>query len=60
MLELSYSLIVGVVSGVVTTILVFSFRIVWKKIIMPWYEERLYQGAKIEGVWSSEITFPAG
>ncbi len=60
LLELSYSLVIGVVAGVVATFLVFTLRAIWERIIMPWYEERLYQGAEIEGVWLSEITFPSG
>jgi hypothetical protein len=55
--ELSYSLVTGVVSGVVATFLVVVFRTVWQRILVPWYEERLYQGPKIEGVWLAEIRF---
>lgn len=58
--ELSYSLVVGVVSGVVAALLVFTFRSLWERIVMPWYEERLYKGARIEGCWLSEVTFPEG
>src|SRR4051794_8660867 len=58
--DLSYSLVVGVISGVVAAFLVFAFRSLWEQIVMPRYEELLYKDAKIEGVWSSEITFPEG
>src|SRR5262245_49878528 len=58
--ELFYSLAIGIVSGIVATLLVFAFRGLWEKIFVPWYEELRYQDAEIKGVWLSEITFPEG
>lgn len=40
--------------------LLFTFRPIWDKIVMPWIEDRIYQGPRIEGFWQSEITFPDG
>lgn len=54
------SLVAGVVSGLVATLIVFVIRAYWLKVIMPWYENRLYQGPKIEGTWATEIQFPDG
>jgi hypothetical protein len=58
--EISYSLVTGVISGIIAAGLVFAFRSLWQQILMPWYEELLYKDAKIEGEWSSEITYPEG
>ena len=58
--ELSYSLVVGVISGVVAAFLVFVFRSLWDRILVPRYEELLYKDAKIEGAWSAEITYLEG
>lgn len=55
--DLSGSLVIGVVSGIVATFLVVVFRSIWKNILVPWYDERLYQGPKIEGVWLADIKF---
>jgi hypothetical protein len=55
---LALSLVTGVVSGLVATLFVFVVRTYWLKIIMPWYENVLYQGPKIEGVWITEVHFP--
>lgn len=57
---LALSLVAGVVSGVIASLIVFAFRVYWLKILQPWYENRLYQGAVIEGDWTTTIDFPDG
>jgi hypothetical protein len=52
------SLLAGVVSGVVVSLIVFACRVHWLRVLQPWYENRLYKGAKIEGLWSTTINFP--
>jgi hypothetical protein len=54
------SLLAGVVSGLFVSFAVFFFRVYWLRVIQPWYENRLYQGAKIEGSWTTTINFPDG
>jgi hypothetical protein len=44
---------VGIVSGLVVTLIVVVFRGLWIAVIQPWYEERIYRDAKIEGQWKS-------
>ncbi|GAB4125764.1 MAG: hypothetical protein Tsb0027_24930 [Wenzhouxiangellaceae bacterium] len=41
----------GVIGGVVTSILILLFSIIWKSNITPWVENLLYKDTKIEGVW---------
>lgn len=60
MSALASSLVAGVVSGVIASLIVFAFRVYWLKILQPWYENRLYQGAVIEGDWTTTIDFPDG
>ncbi len=60
MSNLALSLVTGVVSGVVVAFLVFVLRTIWIRIVLPWYEEMLYRGAKIEGIWLAEVPFPSG
>ena len=52
------SLLAGVVSGLFVSIAVLFFREYWLKVLQPWYENRLYQDAKIEGSWVTKIDFP--
>lgn len=46
-------LTVGVIAGVVATFLTLVVRRVWVSVILPWYEERVYQDAHFEGLWSA-------
>ncbi len=45
---------VGVVSGLVTTLIVFVVQVGHIKILRPWLEELLYRDLKIEGRWLVE------
>ena len=51
MQDLSLSLVIGVVGGLIATAIVVLFRELWAKTIVPWYENRVYRDAQIEGVW---------
>lgn len=48
--------VVGVISGLVATALVFFVRHIYKLAIVPWIEDRVYKDARIEGRW--HITYP--
>lgn len=48
---IGYSLLLGIVSGVLTTALLWVIHVLWTKTIVPWYEQRVYKGVKIEGTW---------
>lgn len=54
MLDFYTSLLVGTLGGLVATLLTVTFRNYWVSVFIPWYEERLYRDAKIEGNWKSE------
>ncbi|MFQ2499072.1 hypothetical protein ACK31U_04145 [Aeromonas caviae] len=46
------SLASGIVSGLITALLLFVFAILWRKNIEPWFENILYQDVCVEGEWS--------
>jgi len=48
---------IGIIAGLLTTILVVLVQKIWVSAVEPWYEERVYKDAKIEGEW--EVTYPA-
>ena len=50
---MSGEFVTGITSGIVTTILVFVFRSLWRSSVIPWFEERIYKDIKIEGDWFS-------
>lgn len=47
----------GVISGLVATFLSLVIARIWKLIVEPWFEERIYKDAQIEGRWRSSGSF---
>lgn len=47
------ALVTGIVSGLISAILVFIGVKWWNRAIVPWYEERVYKDVKISGVWET-------
>lgn len=45
----------GVIAGVVTSLLILIFSIIWRSNITPWIENLLYKDTKIEGVWNGVL-----
>ena len=45
----------GVIVGIVTSVLILIFSIVWHSNITPWLENLLYKDTKIEGVWNGVL-----
>ena len=46
-------LIGGVLSALIATFLVFTGSKYWSKVIVPWYEDRVYKDIRIEGEWTT-------
>ncbi len=46
------SIISGIISGIVTALILFIVQIIWKKNVLVWIENLLYQDVCIEGEWS--------
>ena len=49
------NLVIGIVSGLVTGILIWLFRSVWIKILSPMLEDFLYSGVRIDGRWNAKL-----
>lgn len=49
-------IVIGIVSGLVATGLSIFIEKVWRALIIPWYEERVYQDARISGIWKATFT----
>ena len=49
-------LVIGVVSGLVASLVIFVLHAVYLSAIRPWMEDRVYKDARIEGRWC--ITYP--
>ena len=50
----------GIVAGVMAAGIVGFVVLVWRRILEPWYEERLYKGVEISGAWEGSIEYPTG
>lgn len=53
--DLAEPIVNGVIAGVVTSLLILIFSIIWKSNITPWIENLLYKDTKIEGVWNGVL-----
>ena len=42
---------IGVVAGLVASLIVFAFQVGYVKVLRPWIEEMLYRDVEIEGSW---------
>jgi hypothetical protein len=47
----------GIVGGLVATFLTLVIRNMWLRVVVPWYEERVYHDARFEGMWEGTETF---
>lgn len=50
--DLAEPIIDGVIGGIVTSMIILIFTVVWQSSITPWVENLLYRDTKIEGIWS--------
>ncbi|MCU0678461.1 MAG: hypothetical protein MUF19_02655 [Candidatus Pacebacteria bacterium] len=51
MLSISSSIILGVVSGITTSLFVWVIVKIFNAVILPWYQTVTYQGSDISGTW---------
>ncbi len=47
----SESIIIGVLSGILTSFIIYLAVIVLQKLVLPWYQSLIYKGADISGNW---------
>ena len=59
-MSISESLILGVVSGVATSALLYLFAGMFNRIVIPWYRQLIYRGITADGKWESDVVFPNG
>lgn len=52
-MDVTYTIILGVISGVVTSALITLMISIVNKIIIPWYRGFIYSGIDISGKWQS-------
>lgn len=50
------NLMIGIISGIVASIIIWGFMLIYRKIILPAIKEILYKGIDIEGEWHGTVT----
>jgi hypothetical protein len=50
-MDAASSIILGVVSGVLTSAILFIFARIFGRLVIPWHEERIYKGVRVDGSW---------
>jgi hypothetical protein len=53
--DLAAPIINGIIAGIVASLLILIFSVVWRSNITPWVENLLYKDTKIEGVWNGVL-----
>jgi hypothetical protein len=53
------ALVWGVVAGVATSALLLLLSEMFKKIVIPWYQDLVYKGVDLRGKWGAQRTFPS-
>ncbi|MBY8908257.1 hypothetical protein K6L05_00470 [Salinicoccus roseus] len=50
------TLVLGIVSGIITSFLIWFLVNFFKNIVVPWFESIVYKGIDISGDWQSSVT----
>jgi hypothetical protein len=54
------SIILGVVSGLLASFLIYLGARLFDKVLLPWYRELIYRGIDISGQWQTKTMHPSG
>ncbi len=57
MSEFWLALWAAILGGLVTSFVVLAIARYWESVFLPWFENRVYQGVRIEGRWKSQWQF---
>ena len=49
---LGSQILIGIISGLVTSVITLVFVVLWQGTIVPWHEARVYTGIDIGGSWT--------
>ncbi len=50
------AVVIGIVTGILTTVLLFFVKQFIQKVAIPWYQELIYQGVDLSGAWKNEYS----
>lgn len=50
---MNQNIIIGVISGILTTVIIYFIVTFFKKVFLPWYLGLTYRGIDVNGKWST-------
>lgn len=53
----SEAILLGIISGLITSAILFLLLQVFNKIVLPWFQDIIYSGVRIEGQWYTQKIF---
>lgn len=59
-MTIAETVVLGVVSGIFTTALLYTLRILLKSHLIPWYQKSIYKGVDVNGIWIASVTSENG
>jgi hypothetical protein len=54
-MEYSETILLGVVSGVITSFILYWLAVTFTRIILPWYQRIIYKGIDVSGEWVGKL-----
>lgn len=57
-------IMLGITTGIITAVLLYIFNQIFKKLLLPWYQNFKYKGVDLNGKWTGfmidtpEVSFP--
>ena len=51
-MEIGESIIIGVFTGVLSAMIIGATNIIYKNMILPWFQVKVYKGVLLEGCWN--------
>lgn len=55
MASIQSTIFLSVLSGIITSSLIFLFVQLFRTVVIPWYQELTYQGVKVCGTWYTKL-----
>jgi hypothetical protein len=48
------TILLGIIAGLITTLLLVIAGLIFRKVLLPWYETVVFKGVDLRGVWAQE------
>lgn len=59
-MNISETLIIGIITGIITSLVLYLATTVFKRIVIPWYRVLIYNGIDLNGEWIGYKEFDNG